>query len=132
MAGPDVYRQQWRRGYKPYHCDECSGEIRRGQLHSYVTGRWELKWGAFRECLKCWAIRQAWADLGGQQPRYGCLIDEVLEPLRDCPERDLNRRFGMRLRAHLGKYGPQLPVRSKPVAAQLPPRARKLLEVRAA
>lgn len=47
-----------RKARKIHHCYECSGEIRPGEVHEYVSGKWygDLNW--FRTCERCRDIRK--------------------------------------------------------------------------
>jgi hypothetical protein len=108
---PGVIRHEWRRAYKVHPCDECAAPIPKLRHYAYVTGRWEGQWIDYRECEKCWAIRNAFHDVLGSWPGHGDLLKEVADCLRAKRGTPAVRHFGTRLRVHLGRqvYGPALP-----------------------
>jgi hypothetical protein len=123
-----VYRAKLVTVRKPHECNECSRTIAAGELAERVTALWEVggTWDLLYTCRKCRAIREAWHDVEGCWAPVGALRDEVFEclvelrrvPLAEAEEYHRpeafersaeSAEFGMRLRAHLGKYGPQRP-----------------------
>lgn len=122
--GPSVYHCNIRVSRKDRKCEECSSAIRRGERYAHAAGCWDGDWNSYRECMKCFALRQAWHDAEGCWPSHGNLRDDVLSCLNDLrrwppSERDeddhwdagppdpLSLKFGMAYRRHLGRMGPR-------------------------
>ena len=128
--GPSVYHSAIRVSRKDRKCGECRAPIAKGTRYAYATGCWDGDWNSFEECLRCFALRQAWHDTEGCWPSHGNLRDDVLECLRDLrrfppgdpedeedriavgPPDPLSLKFGVAYRRHLGRMGPQLPRRA--------------------
>jgi len=120
---PYVYRSDILTARKAHRCYECPRRILPGQRYERVTAMWERgDWQTIETCLKCWAIRQAFRDVhDGCFLLHGNMRDEFLECVQELrrpppdardegylpPLDPLLLEFGVRLRAHLGKYGPQ-------------------------
>jgi hypothetical protein len=121
-----VWRRSLPRARKAHTCYECERVIAAGELYERSVALFEGEWTSTAVCSKCIAIREAWHDVEGCWALYGALRDDVRECLREMrrdPPEDRDEgdtrdpdpdclAFGMRLRAHLGKYGPQLPRRA--------------------
>lgn len=101
---------------KDHPCRECRRTIAAGARAVRVSAMWEPgDFETFYTCRRCSAVREAWRDVEGCYPAVGGLLDEVRECFGELAregrrhhERDPEIvRFGVQLRAHLGKYGPQ-------------------------
>lgn len=125
--GPSVYHVNVRVSRKDRKCGECAEPIGKGARYAHAAGCWDGDWNSFEECMKCFALRNAWHDTEGCWPSHGNLRDDVLECLRDLrrwppDERDdddeigppdpLLLKFGVAYRRHLGRMGPRLPRRA--------------------
>jgi hypothetical protein len=80
---PDFYRCDERRARKQYHCCECSASIEAGELHYYISGKWEGQLSTFRQHLLCGQACMLIRDeLGGECVPFGALgeaIDDLEE-----------------------------------------------------
>lgn len=125
-----VYHEKVVRVRKAHRCYECSRTIALGEVALVVTAMWERgEWDRLYTCRMCRAIREAWHDVEGCWAPHGNLREEVFDCIRDefrrtslaemgedktayVPDAFVQAEelalFGVRLRAHLGKYGPQL------------------------
>lgn len=54
----EIQREELRRAGKRHTCGECGDAIEPGDLHEYVTGKWEGEWATFRTCARCVNIRR--------------------------------------------------------------------------
>lgn len=53
---PGPYMEMERRARKPNRCDVCREPIQPGDRYHFSSGRWDSGWGAYRHCLRCWAM----------------------------------------------------------------------------
>ncbi len=44
---------------KAHKCDECAGQIKRGERYERVNGKWEGCISTFKTCVWCLAVRDA-------------------------------------------------------------------------
>lgn len=54
----EFYSSEMRRARKQYRCEECPGHILPGEMHEYVSGKWDGYFSAFRTCQRCVDLRQ--------------------------------------------------------------------------
>lgn len=50
---PKRFKEEYRRARKSYWCDECGGEIKKGDRYQYVRGLWYDAYDTWRTCIGC-------------------------------------------------------------------------------
>jgi hypothetical protein len=87
--GPDVYSEEYPIARKTYICCECGEEILPGQKYEKFRGLWEGRWGTYKTCMPCVAIRERCCPHGFI---FGMLRETISECLgfdyREVPEED--------------------------------------------
>src|SRR5205809_7625481 len=86
----EFFREQTVVARKPHECYECLAEIKPGERHKYVSGKWGGEWSSYRFCLACDDISNEVFDDGRL---YGSLWEGMAEnwksgaPLQPCLNR---------------------------------------------
>jgi hypothetical protein len=97
---PEFYNCETRRARKRYRCEECRYEIQPGEVHEYVSGKWEGYLNSFRTCQRCVDLR-VWVQrnvpcLCWQHGRADeSLKDAVDDAYRRAPDEVVGLRFGL-------------------------------------
>lgn len=107
---PEFYRERLiSRARKAHRCCECSRAIPVGAAYRYTAGKWDGCFNEYTTCLRCEALAEAFHDVEGCWAPLSMLRETIQECVREGMDQ---REFGVRVRAYLGKYGPQLPRRA--------------------
>lgn len=64
---PSVYEELVLRARKNHTCEECRGQILKGETYIKISGLWDGHWGRFKTCLDCHHLRE---ELGRNVKHY--------------------------------------------------------------
>lgn len=78
--GPEFCTESVRRANKPHTCCECKGEIKVGEQHEHVAGKWDGEFSTFRTCERCADLRSSYSGMG-YCSTYGSLWADHLDML---------------------------------------------------
>jgi hypothetical protein len=72
---PAFFAVETPKAKKPHICCECKGIIKPGETYQSAHGAWEGKWGHFKTCEDCAALREEVEDLAAafddEKPAFG-------------------------------------------------------------
>ncbi len=97
---PEFCRWTKPRARKEHECRECRRTIAVGERYELIVGKWDGEFDSLRTCLRCEAVRDAFAEVEGCHPPIGTLREEIHECIW---LNGLQREFGAALRKRLGK-----------------------------
>jgi hypothetical protein len=74
---PEFIIERLPRAKKTYKCYECGASINPGDQYEYTAGKWEGEFMAFKICMDCRTVREAFDEMKCFCWSYGGLWEDI-------------------------------------------------------